>query len=69
LNTLVEEAGFSPSEYIVYTCDLRIGIDFKTKAEATKAAAEALNNVPPTIRVLRKRYQDKLRTAAAVYIS
>ena len=66
LRRWVEKAEFSPSERIVYEFDLRIGTDFATMAEATKAAARALNDKPETVRVFRKRYRDKLRRVAGL---
>ena len=62
----VEEANFSPSERIVYEFDLRIGTDFATKSEATKAAARALKVKAVTVRGFRKRYHDKLRKVAGL---
>ncbi len=64
LRSWVERAGFSESERRVYEFDLRIGTDFETKAEATNAAARALNVETETVRGFRKRYRDKLRKAA-----
>jgi hypothetical protein len=60
----VEEAGLSPREREVYEFDLRIGTDFATKPEATKAAAHAFGVELETVRTHRKRYHDKLRKVA-----
>jgi hypothetical protein len=62
----VEEAGLSPREHAVYEFDLRIGTDFATKPEATKAAAQAFGVELGTVRTYRKRYHDKLRKVAGV---
>jgi hypothetical protein len=60
----LEEAGLSPRERQVYEYDLRIGTDFATKPEATKAAAHDLGIKPKTVRTYRKRYRDSLRKVA-----
>jgi hypothetical protein len=60
----VEEARLSPRELDVYDFDLRIGTDYATKPEATKAAAHALGVELETVRTYRKRYCDKLRMVA-----
>ena len=60
---LVEKASFSEQEERVYEFDSRVGTDFAEKSDATKAAAHELGIKPATVRVVRKRYQDKLREA------
>jgi len=63
---LVEKANFSELEQRVYEFDLRVGTDFAEKSDATKAAALELGIKDVTVRVLRKRYRDKLREARKV---
>jgi hypothetical protein len=60
LRKMVEEAGFSRSEDIVYRIDLRNA----DKTRATKIAARALKVKHETVRTFRKRYMDKLREIA-----
>jgi len=60
---LVEKANFSELEQRVYEFDLRVGTDFDEKSDATKAAAQELGIKEVTVRVVRKRYRDKLREA------
>lgn len=57
LRIWVEKAGFSEREAQVHKLDMRTGYD-------AKAAARALDLKADTVRVLRKRYTDKLRKAA-----
>ncbi len=64
LESSVEKARFSETERLVFEFDSRIGTDFETKAEATKAAARALQVEIGTVRGFRKRYRDKLPEAA-----
>jgi hypothetical protein len=61
LRMLVEKARFSEQEQRVYDFDLRVGTDFAEQSDATKAAAQELGIEPVTVRVVRKRYRDKLR--------
>jgi len=63
LRMLVERANFSELEQRVYEFDLRVGTDFATQGDATKAAAHGLDIEPVTVRGVRKRYRDKLREA------
>jgi hypothetical protein len=61
LRMLVEKARFSEQEQRVYEFDLRVGTDFAEQSDATKAAAQELGIKDVTVRVVRKRYRDKLR--------
>jgi hypothetical protein len=63
LRMLVEKANFSELEQRVYEFDLRVGTDFAEQSDATKAAAHELGIKAGTVRVVRKRYRDKLLEA------
>jgi len=63
LKMLVEKANFSEQEQRVYEFDLRVGTDFDEQSDATKAAAHELGIKAQTVRVVRKRYRDKLLKA------
>ena len=64
LPRLIEKARFSMTERMVYDYDARVGTEFDSIEEATKAAAHALGDKPSTVRGLRKKYRDKLNLAA-----
>jgi len=63
LKMLVEKANFSEQEQRVYEFDLRVGTDFASIPDSTKAAAHELGIKAQTVRVVRKRYRDKLLKA------
>jgi len=64
LPRLIEKATRSKSESVVYEYDSKVGTEFDTIEDATKAAAHHLSVAPGTVRTYRFRYRKALREAA-----